>query len=182
MSVAINPYAPPKARVDDVGAHNSAAEAIRFEHIKRETSIRSIGLLYYLSGVVMTLAAIGLFVAAVDGSPIVWVWALGPAYLLFGVLSIFLARGLRKLQRWARTTTLVMAGIGLLAFPVGTLLNGYILYLLLSQQGKRIFEPDYAQIVADTPHVKYRTSIVVWIALGILVLAIVALLASFAMR
>jgi hypothetical protein len=34
---------------------------------------------------------------------------------------------------------------------------------------------DYLAIVAATPHVKYRTSIVVWIVLGLLVLPILAL-------
>jgi hypothetical protein len=45
---------------------------------------------------------------------------------------------------------------------------------LLSAKGKRLFEPDYAGIVAATPHIQYRTSIVIWILLGIIVLLVAA--------
>jgi hypothetical protein len=83
----------------------------------------------------------------------------------------------------ARVAAIVFAGIGLLGFPIGTLINGYILYLLLSQKGRRIFQPDYAHIVAATPEVKYRTSIVVWIILGIFLLGILAAISlPFVMR
>ncbi|MEJ1963822.1 MAG: hypothetical protein WDO56_20595 [Gammaproteobacteria bacterium] len=98
------------------------------------------------------------------------------------MLSIFVGRGLRKLRPWARITTLVLSGIGLLGFPVGTLINGYILYLLLAKKGKRIFEDDYPAIVAATPDVKHRTSVVTWIALGILVLLLVGIVVALQFR
>lgn len=95
-------------------------------------------------------------------------------YLALGILLIATGRGVRRLQPWARTVAIVLSCIGLLGVPLGTLIHGYFLYLLLSAKGKRIFEPDYAAIFAATPHVKYRTSIVVWILLGILLLAVAA--------
>ena len=106
----------------------------------------------------------------------------GVLYLVFGALFIVVGRGIRKLRPWARTTGIVLAAIGLLGFPLGTLLNGYILYLLLAKKGKRIFEDDYKDIIEATPHVKYRTSIVVWIFLGLLVLAIAGIIAAVAVR
>src|SRR5690606_39569288 len=90
---------------------------------------------------------------------------------------------LRALKPWARIAGIVMAILGLFGFPIGTLINGYILYLLLSQKGRRIFQPDYAHIVAATPEVKCRTSIVVWIILGIFLLGILAAISlPFVMR
>jgi len=97
-------------------------------------------------------------------------------------LMLIVARGVRKLLPWARTTASVLAGIGLLGFPLGTLINAYILYLLLSKKGKRIFEADYKAIIDATPHVKYRTSIVVWIVLGILVAGFVGLIVALTLR
>ena len=44
-------------------------------------------------------------------------------------------------------------------FPIGTLINGYVLYLLLSQKGRTIFTDAYRRVVTETPHVKYRTPI-----------------------
>ena len=182
MSAAANPYAPPRAHVDDVAQANSEAEEIRQEHIKHEASIRSIGILYYLSGGMLTVLAVvlaaGLFASKSDPLMV----GLTLLYLVLGALMLFVARGVRKLRSWARTTTIVLAAIGLLGFPVGTLINGYILYLMLSAKGKRIFEDDYKDIIAATPHVKYRTSIIVWIVLGILLLAILGIIAAATLR
>jgi len=178
MSAAVNPYSPPRARVDDVAQADSEAEEIRQEHIKHEAAIRSVGILYYLSGGLMVL----LGGAMLFGSFATTLGALGAGlsivYAGLGVLMLFVARGVRKLESWARTTTIVLAAIGLLGFPVGTLINGYILYLMLSKKGKRIFADDYKDIIEATPHVKYRTSIVVWIVLGILLLAFIGLIAA----
>ena len=139
-----------------------------------ETSVRSIGLLYYLSGGLFCIAAIALIVASVETTQTLSILSVAPLYIGVGVAVLLLARGIRKLRPWARKTSLVLSSIGLLGFPVGTLLNGYILYLLLSKKGKRIFERDYPDIVAATPDVKYRTSTAVWVAVGILVLAVVS--------
>ena len=62
--------------------------------------------------------------------------------------------------------------LGLLSFPVGTIINGYILYLLFSKKGERVFSADYQAIVDATPHIKYKTSIIVWIFLVLLLLMI----------
>jgi hypothetical protein len=68
----------------------------------------------------------------------------------------------------------VLSEVGLLGFPIGTLINGYILYLLLSKKGRKVFSDEYRQIVSLTPHIKYRTSIVVCILLGLIVLMVAA--------
>ena len=175
MSAAVNPYSPPRARVDDVAQADSEAEEIRQEHIKHEAAIRSVGILYYLSGGLMVVLGGGLLF----GSFATKLGALGAGlsivYAGLGVLMLFVARGVRTLQSWARITTIVLAAIGLLGFPVGTLINGYILYLMLAKKGKRIFEDDYKDIVEATPHIKYRTSIIVWIMVGLLLLAAVGI-------
>jgi hypothetical protein len=177
MNTAVNPYAPPRAHVADIDSASTDAERIRKEHIKREASIRSVGVLYYIGGGFMVLAGIGLLVSfnlmpeAPERSFLI---IMAPIYLGLGALSIAVGRGLRTLQPWARTVCLILSFLGLLGFPVGTLVNAYILYLLISAQGKRVFEDDYRGIVAATPHIKYRTSIVAWVILGVLLLAIVA--------
>jgi len=178
MNAAVNPYAPPRAHVQDVSGADSEAEEIRQEHIKHETSVRSIGILYYLSGGLMVVASLAMIAGSFSGQSKAFMMGMGVGYLAIGVLMLFVARGVRKLLPWARTTTIVLAAIGLLGFPLGTLLNGYILYLMLSKKGKRIFEADYKDIIEATPHVKYRTSIVVWIVLGLLVVAFVGLIAA----
>src|SRR5262245_1634191 len=137
---AASPYAPPAARVDDVSA-NPEAEAIRQAHIKHEASIKSVGILYYLGGAVAIIGGIVfLFAPMPDRS-----MAVGSAVVVaaFGVGGLFTGWGIRQLQRWAQIVGSVFAGLGLLNFPVGTLINLYILYLFLSKKGRTIFAPDY---------------------------------------
>ncbi|PAW69614.1 MAG: hypothetical protein B9S38_09450 [Verrucomicrobiia bacterium Tous-C4TDCM] len=67
----------------------------------------------------------------------------------------------------------MVAGISLIGFPIGTLIGAYILYLLLGAKGKMVFSPEYQAVIAQTPHIRYRTSKVVWILLGLVLLIIV---------
>jgi len=179
MPETSNPYAPPRSQVDDVTQSNADAEVIRREHIQHETSIRSVGLLYYISGGVFVIASLVLIAAISKEDSTRFV---GPVYLALGALSIFVAHGLRKLQPWARIASLVFSGIGLLGFPLGTLINGYILYLLLAKKGQRVFQADYPAIVAATPHVKYRTSTVTWLVLAGVILVIAGVIGMLLLR
>jgi hypothetical protein len=182
MPATINPYAPPKAQVEDVVPYSGEAQAIRAEHIQREASIRSIGILYYIGGVALCLLALGALAGAnvplgrlgVNGRGSLAF--MGIFFLAFGVGTIFVGRGLRNLQPWARIASIVIAILGLLNPPAGTVINIYILYLLFSEKGRRIFQSDYPEIVAATPDIKAKTSIVIWVLLGILVLVILAVL------
>ena len=165
-----NPYAAPAAPVEDVST-NAEAEAIRRAHISHEASIKAVGFLYYLGGVGVTLA--GIMGLASGGAPAVVLSAL---MLLVGVGQFFAGWGVRGLTHWGRVLGCVVSGLGLLAFPIGTVINAYILYLFLSKKGRTVFSPQYKDVIAATPHVKYRTSIIVWIflalVLGLIVLGI----------
>jgi hypothetical protein len=107
---------------------------------------------------------------------------LGVALILvgLGVGYAFAGWGVRSLRPWGRIVGCVLAAIGLLGFPIGTLINAYILYLFLSKKGRTIYSPEYQDVIAATPHVKYKTSILVWVFLGLLVaLLAFGMLASF---
>lgn len=149
----------------------SQAEAIRNEHLKHEASVQSVGILYYLGGIFLTLMGVagmfGAFASGTSGGTIGFV--VGLFFLVLAVCQFIVGRGLRKLRPWARTPTAILSGFGLLGFPVGTLINAYILYLVLSAKGRMVLSEEYNQVVAQTPHIKYKTSIVVWIFLALLV-------------
>jgi hypothetical protein len=168
MSQTADPYAPPAARVEDVPA--TEAESIRRENIRHEAGVKSIGILYYLGGTICVLGgAFGMagkdFVASL-------------VLLLVGPLQIMVGWGIRRLLRWARVGGGILSGLGLLAFPFGTLINGYILYLLFSKKGAVVFSDAYKDVVAATPHVKHKVSLLVWIALALLVLFFAAIFAA----
>jgi hypothetical protein len=178
MSTSANPYAAPAARVDDVPA-NPEAEAIRRAHINHEASIKAVGFLYYLGGGVMVLAGLASLVGVRGGETAVMM----ALFLILGVAYVFAGYGVRALRSWGRIVGIVLSVIGLLGFPVGTLINAYILYLYLSKKGRTIFAPEYQDVIAATPHVKYRTSIIVWIFLALVIGGILfAILAPFIAR
>ena len=178
MAEAINPYAPPKARVEDVVPFATEADAIRREHIKTEASVRSIGSLYYIGATFICILGIAMLAGSANfsrtlvGRTGVPAGVMGAFYLVLGVLLFFVARGIRQLRPWARITAIVLACIGLLNAPTGTIINIYILYLLFSKKGKRIFESDYPQIIAATPDVKSKTSAVTWFLLAVLIMLV----------
>jgi hypothetical protein len=153
----------------------SEAEATRRRYLSHEASVKSIGLLYYLGAVGSLIGAFGVLLESLSGSALGSGLApIGAIYLLLGLLLGFLGRGLRRLQRWVRIPVGVLSGIGLLNFPVGTLINGYILYLVFSRKGAMVFSDAYAQVMRQTPHIRYRGS---WVLLLILVLVVAAAIA-----
>ena len=95
-------------------------------------------------------------------------------FLVIGIAQMFAGWGVRAFRKWGRIVGCVLSALGLLGFPIGTIINGYILYLFLSKKGSTIFAPEYQEIVAATPHIKYRTSILVWIFLALLVVLVLA--------
>jgi hypothetical protein len=177
VSTQVNPYAAPKAAVEDISdSANPQADAIRRAHISHEASIRSIGTLYYLGAFFMIAGTLTAFFVESSSRPRL---STGPVVILvfFGLLAtglFVLGRGLRALKPWVRVPTSILAVLGLAGFPLGTLLNIYILWLIHSQKGKLILSPEYAAIVEATPDIKYRTTLLVWIILGLIVLVLLA--------
>lgn len=181
-----NPYAPGVVQKKHV---HSEVEAIRHKHLPHEASVKSIGLLFVIGGAIAFMAGIGYFFTGIamlsnqSGRPGLAQFgagmiAAGVVATLIGLAQIIVAVGLRKLAPWSKIPGAIVAGIGLVFFPVGTLINGYVLYLLLSEKGSMVFSPEYKEVIYQTPHMKYKTSIVVWVFAGILALLFVVAIAA----
>lgn len=160
-----NPYAPPKTPVEDMPEGGRDAD-IRYRHIGHEASLRSVGLLYYLgafflcgSGLLMLLGlsqtegATSMFGGIIGGG--IFMLGLGIALLTVGL-------GLRRLRLWVRIPAMALATLGLFSFPIGTLINGYILYLIMSEKGRMVFSEEYQRIIEATPEIRYRTPLIAW--------------------
>lgn len=61
-------------------------------------------------------------------------------FLLFGGAMIAGGVGMLSCKPWARVLTLVMAAIGLLNIPIGTLKGVYIIWVLVQQETVSLFE------------------------------------------
>lgn len=167
-----NPYQTPAANVEGAADANLAeAETVRKEHIGHEASIKSVGILYYLGALGLLIAGIAQFGTFSDSS---FGFSIGIAafFIGLGALYFWIGSGLRKLKRSIKNVAGVFSVLGLINFPVGTIINGYILYLLYSKKGTMVFSDKYQNIIDATPHIKYKTSIVIWIILALLLLLI----------
>lgn len=174
---------------EGVASLSSASEQIRRDHIKHEASIRSWGMLQILGGSLLLLGAVvgvaGLVASAPSaqqGQAVLGVGVvLSLVYGVFGAVGLWSGLGLRRLRPSARIVAAIISGIGLIAFPIGTLINGYILYLLLSKKGKMVFSDEYKRIIAETPHVRHRTSVIAWIVLALFIAALYGSILYFSM-
>lgn len=155
-----NPYAPPQANILVPPPVPGSAEQIRVEHLNTEATLKSAGFLYYLGAVITALIGSTMLV-----QPSVEVILTGLALAGFGVVQAFVGHGLRHFRTWSRVPTIILSMICLLAFPIGTLINGVILASVASAKGKMVLSEGYKAIIAATPHLKQKNSVLVWILL-----------------
>ena len=156
-------------------------ESIRKRYLGHEASVKSIGTLYLLGGVFSLLISAVYLIAGISsfadtgpngfGGPTLGLFtlAIGAVFLSLSALQIWSGIGVRKLRPAARIGATVISTLGLLGFPIGTLVSAYFLYLLLSEKGSYVFSDAYKQVIAQTPHMRYKTSILTWIVVILLV-------------
>ena len=190
-----NPYAPSGSSYGDASLDAnfdlSQAELIRKSHLSHETNVKSFGCLYTLGGILGILGAIfyigiGIFVMAggvvseelasmvfgAGGDRLVsggLTTLVGVVFLAIAVAQLFAGRSMQTLNPSGKILAIVVAAIGMLQFPCGTLISGYLLYLLVSAKGRTVYSSAYKEVMQATPHIRYRTSIIVWIFLFILI-------------
>lgn len=162
----VNPYAPPKADLH-VPIHNSEAETIRYAHLSTEGNLQTVGGLYVIGAVLMLVTLISMLPdlgsSSVDEAVLIVLFVLGLAQ---GVVGL----SLRKLKPGSRWPAMGLALVGLLGFPIGTVISLYIIYILNNKRGKFVLSPEYQSIRDATPHIKRKTSRLLLIILGVLLL------------
>ena len=190
-----NPYAPSGSSYGDASLDAnfdlSQAELIRKSHLSHEANIQGFGCLYTLGGILGILGAIfyvgiGILVMAggvvpkglesmvfgAGGDRLVsggLTTLVGVIFLAIAVAQLFAGRSMQTLNPSGKILAIVVAAIGMLQFPCGTLISGYLLYLLVSAKGRTVYSSAYKEVMQATPHIRYRTSIIVWIFLFILI-------------
>ena len=177
-----NPYAAPKADLAQAPS-DDANTAIRQAHLHTEVSIKGVGSLYMV-GAVLSLVPAALVVSAMFAAKSINVYLIISLIMPFVIAALLGASGfgLRRLTPWSRIIATVGSVVGLIGFPIGTIICGYILYLLWGEKGRVVFSPAYVEVIAATPHLKYKTSIVVLILLGLLGLLIATLIVLMTIR
>lgn len=178
----INPYAPPQADLSNPQLSPGEDVSIRQAHIKTEATVKSVGTLYYLGCFVLIVSGVATLLtnppvapdAGIGGNVI-----LSAVLIVIGLLQGVLAYGLRRLRSWSRWPTVVLSFIGLLAFPMGTLISALILSNTLGAKARMVFSADYQRIIAATPQVKYKSKILEVLLWVILIMVLIGGLAAW---
>jgi len=63
----------------------------------------------------------------------------GAVLIAIGILDIIIGWGLWSLRKWARTVAIVLAVIGLISFPIGTIISIITLWYLFKPEIKTWF-------------------------------------------
>lgn len=174
----LNPYAAPQSQVLQA---TSRDEIIRKEYLNTEATIKSVGILYYLGAIVLILVSV---IPFTKSNPDLRSSDLIPV-VLFLLLSIGMgvtAYGLRRLQSWTRIASIIISSIaliiGLINLSGGIIIHIYILVKMMGKQAAFVLTPEYQQIVANTPHVKRKTSVLVWVLLIVLLMVLIGILVA----
>jgi hypothetical protein len=148
---------------------------IRVQHLTHEVSLQSMGALYLLGAAISLVTAVMTILDPSEGPARVFV----PGLLLaFGFAQLWVGWKLQRLDASAKIPATVLACFGLLAFPLGTLINTYVLYLIHSAKGRVVMSPDYAAVRAATPDIKYRMHWIVWVGLVLCILVMLLIFAN----
>ena len=60
--------------------------------------------------------------------------------ILWGLAHIIVGVPLRRRRHWSRVAAMVLGSVDLVLLPYGTALGGFALWVLLSEEGKKVFE------------------------------------------
>jgi hypothetical protein len=152
--------------------------AIRRQYLNHEANLRSLGSLYYLGAfiglLVGLLSLVGFRAQVMPHRQII-----GVVMILLGLAYWKLGGWLRDLDPRARLPANILACIGLIGFPIGTVINVYILYLLNSKKAAVVFSEEYLLVREATPEIKYSTSwVVIVLAILLCLFVLLALVAA----
>ncbi|MEK7952065.1 hypothetical protein [Luteolibacter soli] len=168
-----NPYQTPAA-TEVVAPPALQVREVREEHMKHEASLKAVGFLGLLGGVLLLGSFAFVGIEAIAAGLLESSSSMSLLFeVAFGTLQIIAGIGLRQLQGWARIPAAIVAAVSMTSVPIGTIVGLYILYLLFSPKGSKVLSAEYREIVAVTPDMRYRTPRWFWIFILVAVLVLV---------
>jgi len=105
----------------------------------RPTLVTIVAILHFVGGPLMLLGAIAAFAGAGNESDRFFALGFGSALLLLGAASVATGIGLWKMREWGRVLQIVVACIGLLGIPVGTIISILLLVYFTRPHVKLLF-------------------------------------------
>jgi len=130
----------PGARFCNACGTPATAQAARIS-LARPTVVTIVAVLHFIGGPFMLIAAAAMLTTASGtqsaerGTPVI----LGVLFLILGATSILTGIGLWKKRDWGRTLQIVLACVGLLGLPLGTIISILLLVYFTRPHVKVLF-------------------------------------------
>jgi len=176
-----------EARYEKIEAeerHSKAREkliSLRKDHIRQEASLRTAGSLYYIGSGFAVLIALGMLFWAERIQPenqlTTTAKVIIGVHLALALVGIWIGRLFRQLSPAVIKPAKFFSTIGLVAFPHGTIIHGYILHLLRSPKGKVVLSESYKKVIERSPEIKCGFSPLAWIVTLLVILTVCAFVA-----
>lgn len=129
---------------------------VREANLKYERRIRTAAAMYYFVSGLFVFVAFG---AVVNGK-------FGALLMLPLAAGIFIAaREIFRLRKRAKLAAGIVSGVGLLMFPIGTVIHAIVLYLVFCKDGRRVLSDEHGGVIERTPEIKCPIS---WIGAALL--------------
>lgn len=133
----------------ETGTADDAAET-RTDRGGRPTGVTILSVLAFLQGLLLlvggaTMLVLGSAIPGLGALPAGVLAGVGGVFVLIGLVYFLAGWGLLTGENWAWILSIVLAVIGLFAFPIGTVISIIILYYLTRPKVKRFFGRGQAQ-------------------------------------
>ena len=159
VSADYNPYSTPTVPVVKATKESSQLEKTRLEHLSHEAALQAVGSLFVITSmiisslmVIFTLEFLDEELVNNERTFILSYWVLVPIFLYIGIK-------LRRLDYSIRNTVIAAGVLMLFAFPVGSVIGPFVLYIVCCKKGSFILSERYTNIRYQTPRLQYETKL-----------------------
>ncbi len=120
--------------------------------MKRPDGVTLVAVLHFIVAIPSFIGACAILVFAFPailsegnrGLELLWpLFGVGFGFLIViaeGVLAVIAGWGLLQLKEWARWLAIVLAAFSLLAFPIGTIIGAFVIWYLLQDHVRAVFQ------------------------------------------
>lgn len=159
-------------------------EGTRNELGPHERNVRALSLWFWMLGIGSAVAAVSALTKVdrglANGASLGFLQIVLLLIIPWSALFLVGAWHLPRFTKTGQVLGAVGSALGMVSFPLGTLIGVFALWVLLGKRGQAVFTQEYRAAIAATPQLKYGLSIGTKVALGLLVL--VAILAGMMAR
>jgi hypothetical protein len=129
--------------------------------MKRPDGVTAIAVWFFVDALLLLVFACMLVAIPISGvveeinDPIGEFWVVfaltcGVIYIFAsGILSVLAGWGLLRLKQWARWLSIVLGILSLFAFPIGTVIGALIIWYLLKEDVREVFEMGESELLDE---------------------------------